>query len=162
MHIFIREIIERSIRAYNDEPLEDFSDKIAREIVSHPAFTAQHAQRIPTLPDLGMGEHFNHQWSKLMSTLTEAMTALGQLIAANKSPETAAHLQAIDDHLSSIDGKQTTDEAAIADQKDGLQALLTAAAGTTETAAGGATTTGTDTAAAAAGTTGTTSSGTGA
>ena len=65
-----------------------------------------------------------------MSQLTDAMTALGKVIAANNNATLAPHLAAIDAHLASIDTKEGADEATIADQAAGLQALLTAAQGT--------------------------------
>lgn len=71
-----------------------------------------------------------------MSQLTDAMTALGKAIAAKNDPTLAPHLAAIDAHLSSIDTKQGADEATIADTTAGLQALLTAAQGTTDTTTG--------------------------
>jgi len=74
-----------------------------------------------------------------MSKLTDAMTALGKIIAANSSAETAAHLATIDAHLASIDTKEGADEATIADQGAGLQALLASASGTSSAAGTSAT-----------------------
>jgi hypothetical protein len=65
-----------------------------------------------------------------MSQLTDAMTALGKIIAANNSATLAPHLAAIDAHLTQLDSEEGADEATIADTSAGLQALITAAQGT--------------------------------
>jgi hypothetical protein len=68
-----------------------------------------------------------------MSQLVDALTALGQQIAAAtaaNSTNNAAHLAAIDAHLTKLDTEEGADEATIADTTAGLQALLTAAKGT--------------------------------
>ncbi len=65
-----------------------------------------------------------------MSALTDAMTALGKQIAASNAANNTAHLQAIDDHLAKLDASEGADEATLADNTAGLQALLAAANGT--------------------------------
>lgn len=68
-----------------------------------------------------------------MSALTDALTALGQQIAAATAANgtnNAAHLAAIDDHLTKLDSEEGADEATLADTTAGFQALLAAAQGT--------------------------------
>lgn len=72
-----------------------------------------------------------------MSKLTDAMTALGKTIAASGGTANAAHLKAIDDHLTAVDGIESGTKADVAnlaavqkDQADALQALVDAANGT--------------------------------
>ena len=74
-----------------------------------------------------------------MTALVDALTALGQQIAANTAAtktDNSAHLQAIDDHLTKLDSEEGADEAAIADTSAALQAFI-AAANPTAAATGG-------------------------
>jgi hypothetical protein len=74
--------------------------------------------------------HHHHHRRDTMSALVDALTALGKQIATLKTADNAAHLQAIDDHLTKLDTSEGADEATIADTTAGLQALLAAAQGT--------------------------------
>jgi hypothetical protein len=65
-----------------------------------------------------------------MSQLTDALTALGKIIAANSASVDPAHLAAIDAHLTKLDTSEGADAAAIADTQAGLQAFIAAANGT--------------------------------
>jgi len=64
-----------------------------------------------------------------MSQLIDALTALGQQIAANKNPANAAHFATIEAHLAKLDTAEGADEATNADTTAGLQAFLNAANG---------------------------------
>jgi len=74
-----------------------------------------------------------------MSALVDALTALGQQLAAAtaaNSTNNAAHLATIDAHLTKLDSEEGADEATIADTSAALQAFITAAQGTPAAPAG--------------------------
>jgi DNA-binding FrmR family transcriptional regulator len=104
-----------------DFDLEQFADLLIEHICT-PEFTALYARRTCSEPSPGLDITLS-QLEKTMSALTDAMTALGQQIAAANSASNAAHLQAIDDHLTKLDTEEGADEATIADTTAGLQAL---------------------------------------
>lgn len=64
-----------------------------------------------------------------MSELVTAFGLLGQQFAASNNPNNAAHLAAINDHLTKLDDEENTDSADIKDTRDALQAFLSAAQG---------------------------------
>ena len=85
-----------------------------------------------------MRKHHQDKEEKLMSELTDALTAVGKLIAANKAAVDPAHLAAIDAHLAKLDSEEGTDEATQADTTAGLQALVAAANGTSSSSSAAA------------------------
>src|ERR1019366_6079011 len=113
-------------------PREFGPGELSEALVEHirtPEFAALYREQVHPLPGPGMGSQLS-TLETTMSKLTDAMTALGQQIAAANSTSNAAHLQAIDDHLTKLDGEEGADEATIADTSAGLKALLDAANGT--------------------------------
>ncbi|HEX3747625.1 MAG TPA: hypothetical protein VHW09_27005 [Bryobacteraceae bacterium] len=84
-----------------------------------------------------------------MSALVDALTALGQQIAALNPTANAAHLATIDAHLTKLDTEEGADEATIADTTAALNAFVTAAKGTSS-ASGASSASGTSSASGAA------------
>lgn len=102
----------------------DFLTRLFESLIISPEFAQLYAQRIKAPQvDFGLGNSVNHQWSKAMSQLTDAMTAVVAAIKAGQASVDPTHIASIDASIATLTTSETADASAIADVTAALGVL---------------------------------------
>lgn len=137
MHNYLRKIIGGlsfpAGAVLTGNQVKILSEEIAKSIETQE-FAELYAPRtgssLPPQAACCMGSQFIEKWRITMTALTDAMTAVGAIIAQNKVAIDPAHVKAIDDGIAALQAHASAEDAEILDVTNAMTALSTAAAGT--------------------------------